>query len=40
MTSSTPGIAIPRNARFLFEGTNATTLYHAYMALFSIGPDD
>jgi hypothetical protein len=40
MTSSTPGINIRRSARFLFEGTNATTLYRAYMALFSIGRDD
>ena len=40
ITSDTPGIKIVRNARFLFEGTNATTLYRAYMALFSIGPGD
>ena len=31
VTSDTPGIKILRNIRFLFEGTNATTLYRAYM---------
>jgi hypothetical protein len=39
-TSDTPGIKILQNARFMFEGTNATALYCAYIALFTTSKDN
>jgi hypothetical protein len=39
ITNDTPGIKILRDVQFLFEGTNATNLHRAYVALFTIPHD-